>query len=88
MIQLNVHNKYRTCYRLPFLPLLDAFLASAALPLPLLTDRIAFLTLSTSPPDDSDDFFDFLVAGSFPIFERMARFCDCSCDAEISVGSN
>lgn len=76
-------------YRLPFFPLPPPpSLASAALPLPLLAERIAFRTLSTSPPEDSDDFFAFFVSGSLSSFEMMARSRDFSLVAEISVGSN
>ena len=78
-------------YRLPFLPLLVLrSLARAALPLPLLAVRIAFLTFKTSPPDDSvaADLFDFFVAGSLSSLVRMARFCDFSFSAETSAGSN
>ena len=62
-------------------------LARAALPLPLLADRIAFLTLRTSSPPDSD-LLDFFDAGALSSFDKMARSRDFSFSAEISVGSN
>lgn len=74
----------RRNHLLPFLALPPLpSLAKAALPLPLLTDRIALRTFNTSSPP-----FPFFVAGSRSSFCRMARLLDISADAETSVGSN
>lgn len=77
----------RIYHRFPFFPLPPLSLASAALPLPLLADRIAFLTLRTSEPLDSD-FLDFFTVGSLSSLAKIAMLFDFSLAAAISVGSN